>query len=123
MKTRFKALIFTVLFIGFIYYMESHRDDAVCDAYAGYVARSFSGVVVKKFIDPHNHSFPFLYIMSSDGIEKLNLVSDKNHTYNVIGVNDAIRKVKNDPWIYKIKDNQLSKFKLIDFGCKEAITN
>ena len=117
MGKKYKILIFIFLFGCFVYYTETHTKDAVCDEYSKYVARSIKGLVVKKFIDSKEDSFPYLYIKSAGGVEKLNLYYDKNNTYESINLKDTIYKIKNNPWIYKSKNNEMKKIKLIDFGC------
>jgi hypothetical protein len=116
----FKYFLFGLLFFSFIYFITPNRKQALCNAFGLYLHHSFDGVVIKKFINYKEHSFPFIYVRNSvdKHITKLDLFDDKNNVYNSLKINDSIVKLINDPWIYKRVNNKLKKWKAIDFGCK-----
>jgi len=112
----YRYLIFVVLFAGAIYLINI-LNPSNCDLYDGYKKSSFEGVVIKKFIDKKEHSFPFVYVKNENHLEKLNLFYDTT-AYKAIYINDSIIKLKNDPWIYKKINHKLWKVKIITDGCQ-----
>jgi len=120
MKRAYKNIIFLVLCFSFIYYLIHRSNQVNCSLYKGYKKSSFEGIVIKKFIDVNEHSFPFVYVRNykSNQLEKLNLFYD-NSAYAAIHLKDSIIKLKNDPWIYKKNGQILLKVKIITFGCQK----
>lgn len=118
MNYTYKYAIFSILFFSLVYYIISRGTKVNCELYEQYKLSSFEGVVVKKFIDKREHSFPFVYVKNnkSDHIEKLDLFYDTN-AYGVINLKDTLFKRKNDPWIYKKCKRNLIKMTVLTYGC------
>ncbi len=118
-KSIYRYLLFGAGFLAFIYYMETHTNQFLCNEYNQYLKISFNGIVIKKFVDPNEHSFPYIYIgndKKKNDIEKLSLFNDTT-AYNYIHLNDTVVKFKDDPWIYKKTNSKLLKLTLINYGC------
>jgi hypothetical protein len=97
---------------------------ASCENYKQYRKSSFKGVVVKKFIDKSEHSFPFIYLKTNNrDFEKLNLNNDSTSAYNAIQMKDSLVKFKDNPWIYKIAEDKLLKLTIISCGCDSLFTS
>lgn len=112
-------MIFFILFFSLVYYIISRGAKVNCELYEQYKSSSFEGIVVKKFVDNNEHSFPFIYVKrnKSNHIEKLNLFYDTN-AYGVINLKDTVFKIKNDPWIYKKHKRHIIKMTVLTCGCK-----
>ena len=119
MKKIYKYIIFLIFFFSWVYYMISQGRQVTCDLYKQHKIASFEGIVVEKFIDEKEHSFPFIYISNykDNHLEKLNLFYDTN-AYKVIRLKDTIVKIKNDPWLYKKDKKSLIKLTVVTYGCK-----
>jgi hypothetical protein len=61
-KNIYRYLLFAAGFLAFIYYVETHKNQFLCNEYNEYLKISFNGIVIKKFIDPDEHSIPYIYI-------------------------------------------------------------
>jgi hypothetical protein len=123
MKNIYIKIIFFVVFVAFIYYMINRSSQINCNLYNEYKESSFEGVVVKKFIDVDEHSFPFVYVRNynNNHLEKLNLFYDSS-VYKVLHLKDSIVKLKDNPWLYKRNGQRLLKIKIITFAC-QSISN
>lgn len=81
---------------------------------------SFDGIVIKKFIDTKEHSFPYIYIRNKNyHVDKLDLFYDSS-AYKNIEINDSIVKFRDDPWIYKRHDQKVLRVAIITFGYKDS---
>lgn len=78
MKKRYKILLFfSVVFVSF-FLIGKCQPQLLCNLYEEYINTSFDGIVSRKFLDPKQHSFPYVYIRQkkTDSIEKLELFND-----------------------------------------------
>jgi uncharacterized membrane protein YukC len=114
-----KFLIFVISFFTIIYFISPSRKEALCNSYQNYLAIQFNGIVIKKFIDSNEHSFPYIYVKDflNGTITKLNLFDDDQHTYENISLKDSIVKFKGSAWLYKRVNQKLVKVNIINFGC------
>ena len=123
MKIGLKILSFIMVFVGIWYYRKIHSDTLYCNIYRKYNALSFNGVVVKKFLDPKDHSFPYLYIadtLNRESIIKLNLFYDKSGLFQNVNLNNRLIKFPKNPWVYKVENHKMIKFKYLNFNCPNS---
>jgi hypothetical protein len=79
------------------------------------------GVIVQKFRNPNEHSYPTLIIKNfdSDSLESLNLLGDTTNTYNALNVSDTIFKNENEDQLFLKKNGGYQPIARIDFGCRK----
>ena len=114
-KIIIKVLI-AIIFLSVVIWAGSNNG---CRLYENYKAQSFEGPVIKKFINPDDHSFPIVYILGKDDIHEINFSYD-TVVYNAIKKGDTISKMKNDKFMY-IKNNKKSIKAIMQFECDSTL--
>ena len=118
MKSLKKVLIILIALSIFISIMLWASSKIPCVEYEKYKALNLRGSVIKKFIDPNDHSYPIINIQNKDGLQRLNLFND-TVVYNSIDLGDTIKKAKDDPYLY-VKNGQKNIKAILQFACDTA---
>ncbi len=105
------------MFILVILYLNGKKfyRPLACAMFDDFKRESYSGEVVKKFIDQKNHRAETVIL---DNGKNINFVSDTSHFYEKINVGDVVRKIKNDSSLVVNSHGKLSSF-TIYFECND----
>ncbi len=76
------------------------------------------GVVVKKYIDKTQHSYPIIEIKEGSGINKLNLELELSALFDKIEIDDVISKKANNDSIVIFRQNKTFVMGF-NYGCVE----
>jgi len=110
-----------VLFLFFIirFLIPELSKDSRCIIYKEFLKIGLDGVVLKKYIDSSQHSFPTVEIKNLNDfkIEILNLNLDTSGIYNKINLNDTLSKETGKDEVFVIKGKEKVLLSRIDFGC------
>ncbi|RQO63981.1 hypothetical protein DBR40_26570 [Pedobacter sp. KBW01] len=112
-----KILIGVAMVILVILYLNGQKfyRTLTCAMFDDFKRESYSGEVVKKFIDQKNHRTETVIL---DNGKNIYFVSDTSHFYEKINVGDIVRKIKNDSSLIVNSHGKLSTFNIY-FGCKD----
>ncbi len=108
------ALFFIIRFI-----IPDLSKNSRCIIYNEFLKIKLNGIVLKKYIDSSQHSFPTIEIenLKDYKIEKVNLNLDTSGIYNKISVNDTLSKETGKDEVFLIKGEEKILLAKIDFGC------
>ncbi|PWU02597.1 MAG: hypothetical protein C5B52_05080 [Bacteroidetes bacterium] len=117
------GILVVSLFFLYIYLALPSMEEGACNEYLEFSKLELNGVVIAKYFDSMQHSYPTVIIKNIDSAKliTLNLVNDTSNSYLSIIVDDAIYKPKNQIEIMVKRKGGNSFTKKIDFGCKENI--
>ncbi|MDB5199283.1 MAG: hypothetical protein JWO92_1246 [Chitinophagaceae bacterium] len=95
--------------------------DSRCITHNEFLRINLNGVVLKKYIDSSEHSFPIIEIknFNSSSIEKLNLNLDTSGIYNKINIQDTLNKEVGKDEIFLVKNKEKALLSKVDFGCSK----
>ena len=110
-----------ILFFIYIYFFTPSFNEGHCLDYNHFKEMDINGVVVEKFRNPNEHSYPTLMIknFNSDSLQSLNLLGDTTKTYDILNVSDTILKKKNEILLYFKENGSYKLLNAIDFGCNK----
>jgi hypothetical protein len=118
-----KRVLFSIslcaIFFIVMYFFGPSLEKGRCYDYNIFKDKEIDGIVVNKFRNPNEHSYPTLMIknFNSDSLQSLILSSDTTDTYNALNISDTILKRKGEDQLF-LKQNGIYKFlNRIDFGC------
>lgn len=111
--------IILLLFLIIRFIIPDISKDSRCIIYNEFLKIKLNGIVLKKYIDSSQHSFPTIEIenLKDYKIEKLNLNLDTSGIYNKISVNDTLSKETGKDEVFVIKGKEKILLAKIDFGC------
>ncbi|MEJ8820319.1 hypothetical protein [Lacibacter sp. H407] len=119
-KKRYYILLPIILFSFFIFrfLIPQFSKDARCITYKEFQKIKLDGILIKKYIDSSQHSFPTLEVqnLGDSRVEKLNLNLDASGFYDKINLLDTLYKEVGKDEVY-IKNNGKKIIMKIDFGC------
>lgn len=122
MKKIIYIVLFLVLFFGLIKVFLPGLNDSPCILTDNFNKLDINGIVIKKYIDSDQHSYPILKIRSNNGLDTvltINLVLEKSGLFERINPLDTLYKHKDSNEIYIQQDNRLRLIGKADFGCVE----
>ena len=113
------SMSIVVIFFIYIYFFAPTVQEGLCLDYRDFKEMEINGVVVQKFRNPNEHSYPTLMIKNfdSDSIQSLNLIGDTTNTYDKLKVFDTIFKKKGEILLYLKEHNSYTLLDSVDFGC------
>jgi len=122
MKKRiiFKILLIVVFFVWFIIQIiPQFSINTRCVVYDDFLKLSLDGIVISKYIDSSNHSFPTIEIKNFKlaNTEKLLLDLDTSNLYNRLSIGDTVLKSKNDDTVFRLESNKQYFISKVNFGC------
>jgi len=71
-----------------------------------FLEKEYSGIVIEKTIEKHNHNIPYIYIRDFQTQERMG-VSFKRKTYNQIAIGDTLSKQLNTDFIEIINKSKV----------------
>ena len=109
-----------ILFIVFVALTTKEDSAGVCNSYKDLKNDTYDYVVINKYIDSNQHSYPTLVLQYKDGYQFKNtdFDFDKSNLFNFLSVGDSIKKEKGSAIIRVINRKVDTTFK-VDFGCDE----
>jgi len=121
MKKALKIIVYCLILLPVLLTIISQLNkNSRCITYDNFLKTSLDGVVVNKYIDSSQHSYPTLEIKNLKNLElnKLNLVLDTTSFYDDVSVSDTIYKELNNDSVFRFKNGIKCFILKIDFGCK-----
>lgn len=123
MKKIYNVILPIALLLFFIirFIIPQFSKNSRCITYDEFLKTSLNGVVLKKYIDSSEHSFPIIEIKNFKelGTEKLNLNLDNSGVYDKINIQDTLNKEIGKDEIFVIKNREKILLSKIDFGCSK----
>ena len=109
-----------ILFIVFVAGTIKEDNAALCNSYEDFKSDTYDYLVINKYIDSNQHSYPTLVLQYKDGYQFKNtdFDFDKSNLFNFLSVGDSIKKEKGAAIIRVINRKVDTTFK-VDFGCDE----
>ncbi len=112
-----KLLVVIAMIVLVIAYLNGQKfyRTRVCFMFDGFKRESYSGTVVKKFIDQKNHRTKTVIL---DNGKNIYFIRDTSSFYEKVNVGDIVRKIQNDSSLIVSSHGNLSTFNIY-FGCKD----
>jgi len=97
--------------------------DSACNAYTEFKSQEYKVVIVDKYIDNEDHSYPTLIFRDSkdNRIVNQNLVHDVSGFFDFVSIGDTLIKQKDEKGI-NIKNTKTDTIYVLDYGCNEKTT-
>ena len=111
------------ILIAFIFVVAGSikRDnERVCESYKDFKKSTFNYLVVNKYIDSSQHSYPTLILQDKAGnqYKDYDLNFDNSAVYDLLSVGDSINKgIQTD--LVRIKNSKIDTTVKVDFGCNQ----
>ena len=115
-----QILLIIVFFVWFIIkIIPQFSINTRCVVYEDFLKLSLNGIVISKYIDSSNHSFPTIEIKNfkSTNTEKLLLDLDTSNVYNRLNIGDTVFKSKNSDTIFRVESKKQYFISKVNFGC------
>jgi hypothetical protein len=95
-------------------------NDSACNAYKEFRSQEYKVVIVDKYIDKKEHSYPTLICkdLKANRIVNHNLVHDVSGFFKFVSIGDTLIKQKNEIGI-NIKNAKTDTIYVLDYGCNE----
>ncbi|MFB6318673.1 hypothetical protein [Saccharicrinis sp. FJH54] len=93
-KISFTLAVLTLLY--FFFTLDEFKRKNCEHVYNAFLESEITGVVIKKYIDYKNHSFPVIDIKSNGSVYSFSLPMDRSGFYEFIFKGDTINKDKYD---------------------------
>lgn len=95
-------------------------NDSACNAYKEFRGREYKVVIIDKYHDKNDHSYPILIgkDLKGNGMINQNLVHDKSRFFSFVSIGDTLIKQKNEVGI-NIKNAKTDTIYVLDYGCIE----
>jgi hypothetical protein len=119
MNKNIVSVIVLVIFFSWVYFFTPSYNDSQCNKLKDFKKLYINGVVIKKYIDSQEHSYPMIFIknFNSNDTVNLNLVFDTTNLFNVLKESDTVYKDRNKLDLYISNNGKSVFFNRIDFGC------
>jgi hypothetical protein len=109
------------LLIAFIFLVAGiikKDNEKVCDTYKDFKKSTFNYLVVNKYIDSTQHSYPTLILKDKNGnqFKDIDLVSDNSSLFDLLSVGDSINKERQTDLV-RIKNGKIDTTVKVDLGC------
>ena len=111
--------IILLLFLIIRFIIPQLSKDSRCITYNEFLKIKLNGIVLKKYIDSSQHSYPTIEVenLQDFKIEKLNLDLDTSGIYYKVNIYDTLAKEIGEDEIFVIKNKEKILLSKIDFGC------
>ena len=111
---------FLILFIFFVGASIKDFDAAPCNSYKDFKSYAYDYVVVNKYIDSSEHSYPTLILQDKKGnsLQNVDLIFDKSDLFDFLSIGDSIKKGTGTDIIRVLNSKIDTTFK-VNFGCDE----
>lgn len=95
-------------------------NERVCDSYNDFKKSSFKYLVVNKYIDSTEHSYPTLVLEDKNGnkFKDFDLVSYNSRLFDLLSVGDSMNK-EMETDLVRIKNNRIDTTININFDCDD----
>lgn len=95
-------------------------NEGACNAFKEFRSQEYKVVIVDKYIDKKQHSYPILIgkDLKENGMVNQNLVHDKSGFFKFVSIGDTLIKQKNEIGI-NIKNAKTDTIYVLDYGCNE----
>jgi len=103
-------IIFIALFIAYLYFILPSGKEVGERLNNNFLKSQFEGVIINKFIDKNEHSYPIIIIKTfeNDSIIKINLVRESTNIFDSLIISDSIYKYKNKSFLIRKRNGQQS---------------
>jgi hypothetical protein len=115
----FEILSFIGLLIGTIFFIFTGISNT-CSAYRDFKNYEYNYIVVNKYIDSTQHSYPTLILRDSLGnqFSSTDLNFDRSGLFDILSIGDSIEK-KTGTGLVTVSNSKLDTTIMVDFGCNE----
>lgn len=119
----FLDLVFITTAILLFLSLPSFNDNS-CRAFADFKNQEYKAVIVDKYYDKKEHSYPTLIYKDQNGnkIINQNLILDNSGLFDYVRIGDTLTKKKNEEYI-QIKSAKVDTMIILDFGCNTKQKN
>ncbi len=109
-------IIFTILFLLSF----PSLNDSACNSFKDFKRYKYDYVLINKYLDSTQHSYPTLILQDSQGnkIKNQDLIKDNSGLFDFVNIGDSIKKKEGDSLVNVI-NNRLDTIIEVDFGCGE----
>ena len=119
----FLDITFGLVFLSsaiFLFSSLPSLNDGACKAFKKFRSQEYKLVIVDKYIDKKEHSFPILVCkdLKDNRILNQNLVHDISGFFSFVSIGDTLIKQKNEIGI-NIKNAKTDTIYVLDYGCIE----
>jgi hypothetical protein len=99
-------------------------NDSACKAFAAFKNQEYKAVVIDKYYDKKEHSYPTLICKDLNGnkIVNQNFIFDNSGSFDYIQIGDILNKKKNEEYI-QIKNAKVDTLIALDFRCVKKQNN
>ena len=109
--------------VSFIFLVSSQiklLNDAPCKSFKDFKSTAYDYLIVSKYIDANEHSYPTLIIQDANGnrFKNLDLHFDQSGLFNFIKIGDSIKKDKGSDLV-TIVNSKIDTTLEVDFGCDD----
>jgi len=120
MKKIVSGILFFMFFFGLVWLLFPGPNEASCNRQDDFLKLKINGLVLKKYIDKEQHSYPIIEVkdFDSDSVIVINLVCDKSDAFSKINVMDSLIKPTGVNSIFRNINNKLVMIAVVDFGCR-----
>jgi hypothetical protein len=114
-------IVVTIVFIIMYYNLVPSEEENNCMLDKRFRNLVFDGVITNKYYDKTEHSYPTLDVkaLNNDSIQKINLIGEKSHLFNLLQTSDTILKEKHSDIVMRKRNGVYSIFMKADFDCKD----
>lgn len=122
-KTIVNLVLVIVIFIIMLHYLTWSKEESDCNHYNDFKSLTFDGIVIGKYYDKSQHSYPTIELKSlhENSIQKIYLVGEKSNLFNLLSKSDTIFKKKNSALVLIKRNGLFSNLSKANFGCKHEI--
>ena len=95
-------------------------NEMACDSYKDFKKSAFNYLLVNKYIDSTQHSYPTLILEDKNGnqFKDFDLVSYNSSLFDLLSVGDSINKEKQTDLV-RIKNSRIDTTVKVDFDCDD----
>jgi len=113
-------IIVVVGLILMVHYGRPNDNEIKCRLYNEFKDLNLNGVIINKYFDRTQHSYPTIEIRSieNDSIQKFYLVRDRSNLFNLLRINDTILKEIKYAVVFRKQNGEFIKLDSVDFDCK-----
>lgn len=113
-------IITLVVFIVRLFLSFPSLNDSACNRLKDFKSYKYDYLVVNKYLDSTQHSYPTLVLQDSQGniFQNQDLLMDNSGLFDFLTSGDSIRKQQGTVLV-KVKNNKIDTTFKVDFGCEK----
>lgn len=116
-------IVVIIVLIIMHHYLVPSTNEYNCIRDIRFKSLDINGVVIDKYYDETNHSYPTIDIKTLDNvsIQKINLFGEESNLFYLLQISDTIRKDKFRDIVMRKRNGTYTKLVKVDFDCKDSV--